>query len=322
MAIADIEGQQPDISYKPDYEKYVERTKRRLATETLSKTLPEGFPSKLESDLVWDKTDISSRFNWTYTLTPSDVQELESALQHFQSLGKPLGYINQETFPLPTLHPTLRAISHEIHSGFGFKVIRGLPVESHTRAENLILYAGLSSYVASIRGRQDSQFNGQPADVVLNHITDLSDTKEGSKIGTPAYTTDEQVFHTDSGDVIALLCLGEAAEGGRSKVSSSWRVYNEIAGERPDLIGTLAEGWDTEMYCSFFLIPHSPYPHPSLFQFLPSPYTLSPPVSLPHFIAVEIDANTPPQASTPPPPPTPHALSYTSPLPPLPHPPG
>ena len=32
-----------------------------------------------------------------------------------------------------------------------------------------------------------------------------------------------------------------AAEGGQSKLSSSWRIYNELAETRLDLIATLAE---------------------------------------------------------------------------------
>ena len=62
-------------------------------------------------------------------------------------------------------------------------------------------------------------------------------------IGAPAYTTDKQVYHTDSGDVVSLLALSTAAEGGTSRLASSWRVYNELASTRPDLITTLAEDW-------------------------------------------------------------------------------
>lgn len=82
----------------------------------------------------------------------------------------------------------------------------------------------------------------------MSHIVDLSEVIDVNKIGSPAYSTDKQVFHTDSGDVIALLCLSEAAEGGQSKVSSSWFVYNELAKKRPDLIRTLAEPWPVEVY--------------------------------------------------------------------------
>lgn len=151
--------------------------------------------------------------------------------------------MSQETFPLPNLHHTLRQISKEIHLGHGFKVIRGVPVDQYSRQENVIIYAGISSHIAPIRGRQDNQYEGKPADVVLAHIKDLSGTVKAERIGAPAYTTEKQVFHTDIGDVVALFALGEAAEGGESFLSSSWQVYNEIAATRPDLIHTLAEPW-------------------------------------------------------------------------------
>ena len=87
-------------------------------------------------------------------------------------------------------------------------------------------------------------FNGQPADVVLAHIKDLTGDVDAHSIGAPAYTTEKQVFHTDVGDVIALFALESAEEGGESFLASSWTVYNELAATRPDLIHTLAEPWD------------------------------------------------------------------------------
>ena len=171
---------------------------------------------------------------------------LHNLTQSYSALNQPLGFVSQDTFPLPNVHRALRDISHEIHNGHGFKVLRGLPVAKHSREDNVIIYAGVSSHVAPIRGRQDHQFNGEPADVVLNHIKDMSKIVDASKIGAPAYTTEKQVFHTDAGDVIALLCLETAAEGGQSKLSSSWKVYNELAQTRPDLIRTLAEPWASE----------------------------------------------------------------------------
>lgn len=161
-------------------------------------------------------------------------------------MGLPIGHISPETFPLPTLHADLRRLSNELHNGHGFFVIRGLPVDKYTREENLIIYAGVSAHIAPQLGRQDHKFNGEPADVVLGHIKDLSSTQNGS-IGSPAYTTDKQVFHTDSGDIVSLFALETAAEGGASKLASTWRVYNEIARTRPDLIHTLSQNWDQEV---------------------------------------------------------------------------
>ncbi|PIA98661.1 hypothetical protein CB0940_03715 [Cercospora beticola] len=239
---------QPDIDYAPNLDKYLARVARRKETEQLGNELPEGFPKELKSDLVWDGSTIAKEYNFVYELTAKDLDEIEAALVHFKSLNKPLGFINQDTFPLPGLHANLREISDEVHNRRGFKVLRGLPFEKHDREENIIIYAGVSSHVGPIRARQDHQYDGKPADVVLAHIKDLSAIVDANKIGAPAYTTDKQVFHTDVGDVIALACLETAAEGGESKLSSSWTVYNELARTRPDLIKTLAEPWASENF--------------------------------------------------------------------------
>jgi hypothetical protein len=163
------------------------------------------------------------------------------------ALRLPFSRISQETFPLPTLHAELRRLSDELHNGHGFFVVRGLDVDSHTREENIIIYTGISAHIASQRGRQDHKFDGKPADVVMAHIKDLSRDDPNRIIGSPAYTTDKQVFHTDSGDIVSLFALETALSGGASKLASTWKVYNEIARSRPDLIHTLSAPWDYEM---------------------------------------------------------------------------
>lgn len=119
-------------------------------------------------------------------------------------------------------------------------------MREHSREENIIIYAGVSAHVAPIRARQDDKFEGKPADVVLNHIKDLSNTADKEKIGAPAYTTDKQVFHTDAGDIVSLFAISTAAEGGVSRLASTWRVYNELAEFRPDIIQTLSEPWPAD----------------------------------------------------------------------------
>ncbi|KAL1861884.1 hypothetical protein Plec18170_000707 [Paecilomyces lecythidis] len=234
---------QPDIGYMPDYDKYLARSKRRQETEKLDKHLPEGFPSSLSGDLVWDGNTLSSRYSWNYDLTAEDLDEINNALGHFKSLNKPMGELSPETFPLPNLHALMREISNEVHNGHGFKVIRGLPVDSYTREENVIIYTGLSSHVAPIRGRQDNKWQGKTADVLVAHVKDLSQSCRPTDIPGPVVTADKQVFHTDSGDVIALFCLEEAENGGESYLASTCHVYNVLAATRPDLIKTLSEPW-------------------------------------------------------------------------------
>jgi len=109
--------------------------------------------------------------------------------------------------------------------------------------ENQFL-AGISSHVGSARGKQDG------TGAVLAHIKDLttSHAHEKGGIGNSAYTTDKQVFHTDVGDLIALMALEVAEEGGTSRISSGARVYNELAATRPDLIQTLSAPWPLDSF--------------------------------------------------------------------------
>ena len=82
--------------------------------------------------------------------------------------------------------------------------------------------------------------------MVLDHIKALSTTADRDRIRVPTYKADNQVFYTDAGDIVSLLTMSVAAEGGQTKLSRSWRVYNELAETRPDLIATLARNWVAE----------------------------------------------------------------------------
>ncbi|KAG6822468.1 hypothetical protein H0H93_005537, partial [Arthromyces matolae] len=77
---------------------------------------------------------------------------------------------------------------------------------------------------------------------------DLTLTAPAKTIGAPAYTTDKQVFHTDAGDIIALFALETAADGGISRISSTWKAYNELAATRPDLVKILSEPWPLDRF--------------------------------------------------------------------------
>lgn len=75
---------QPDIAYTPNIETYRERTQRRTQTENLPRTLPDGFPQKLDSPLAWDGSTVSESYQWSYQLTEQDVNEIHRALDHFK----------------------------------------------------------------------------------------------------------------------------------------------------------------------------------------------------------------------------------------------
>ncbi|KAK6525436.1 hypothetical protein TWF694_005573 [Orbilia ellipsospora] len=236
-------GEQPDIGYSPDLEKYRARTALRLRAEPeLPKApLPAGFPTKVEGPLVWKGNDWTDESQWVYNLNEAELQEIDAAVVHFKSLEVPLGHISASTFPLPNLSASLRDLSKELHNGRGFFVLRTIPVDSYSKEDIGIVYAGISSHVANTRARQDVKGS------VLAHIKDLRATHDTPMINA-AYTTDAQIFHTDAGVLVSLLALNIAAEGGTSKISSCAQIYNELVDTRPDIIKTLAEPWPVDRF--------------------------------------------------------------------------
>jgi len=54
-------------------------------------------------------------------------------------------------------------------------------------------------------------------------------------------TAERQSFHTDSADIVGLLCLRDAKEGGDSLLVSALSIYNRMRAERPDLLALLFE---------------------------------------------------------------------------------
>ncbi|KAI8069426.1 hypothetical protein BC940DRAFT_332339 [Gongronella butleri] len=229
---------QPDITYLPDKKNWQARTARRLAEEELRKELPEGFPEQLEGPKLWTGADYQDHEDqWVYELNEQELREIQDAVDDFDASDKPLSAINKDTFNLPTLGPKIKALVNDnVVDGRGFLVVRGIDPDKYNRKQQVIAYAGVSSHIGT-RGLQGKH--------VLAHITDLVTTKERDlkDILAPAYTNDHQVYHTDAGDIISLFAIGVAENGGRSKIASSWTVYNEIARTRPDLIHTLSQDW-------------------------------------------------------------------------------
>lgn len=95
-------------------------------------------------------------------------------------------------------------------------------------------YMGLGTYL----GYFISQ-NGRGH--VLGHVKDVGDDPTQIDKVRIYRTTARQFFHTDDGDVVGLLCVHRAAEGGESDIVSSHHVWNTLQREHPDVAALLAQ---------------------------------------------------------------------------------
>lgn len=134
-------------------------------------------------------------------------------------------------FPLKRLKAKLDDTLHQLLHGRGFAVLRGLPVERYDRRQAALAFFGLGTHLGRARSQNAKGH-------VLGHVQDLGlDVKDPS---VRIYQTHErQTFHTDSSDIVGLLCLKTARSGGLSALVSSTTIFNEMRRRRPDLLRLL-----------------------------------------------------------------------------------
>ena len=214
-----------------------------------------SLPDAITSPVAWTGRDMmAAPERWTYRLSDSDVAEIENAATIFIDSGRPLGQITRDLFPLPKFGVWLESLRETLIHGIGFQLITGLPVETYSGDMRATIFCGIGSHI----GRARSQ---NAAGHLLGHVRDV-----GADINDPNtriyQTTSRQSFHTDSCDVVGLLCIREAMSGGDSMLASSMTAYNEILKRRPDLaphlflpVATDRRGEVPENEDPFFTIP-------------------------------------------------------------------
>ena len=190
------------------------------------------LPDAIAKPSAWLGTDMARNPDaWLYQLTSDDVRELEVAATHFQSLGIDIGEISKETFPLATFCVHIAGLKQTLLSGVGLEVLRGLPIENYSQAFAATIFCGIGAHIGSARSQNADGH-------ILGHVRDIGADANDPK--SRIYQTSErQTFHTDSADVVGLLCIREAKEGGKSLLVSAETIYNRMKQERPDLLEKL-----------------------------------------------------------------------------------
>jgi hypothetical protein len=149
---------------------------------------------------------MAARNDWIVPLAPADFDEIRHALQVWKARPDagpaPLAPAD---FPLPSLGARLLSVRRELLNGRGFVLLKGMPVFDWSREDCAMAFIGLGAHL----GRARSQ---NAAGHLLGHVRDvgLASTDPNVRI---YQTPERQTFHTDSCDVVGLLCLREAKAG-------------------------------------------------------------------------------------------------------------
>lgn len=193
----------------------------------------------VRTDAAWRGDELSAGQDWVYLLSDDQIAELEELGRRFVEDDPDLRYVQKEDYPLVACAGAIAEWGKDVDYGRGFVLVRGLRTHLYSDALSAAIYYILGLYMG------DPIRQNEMGDLI-DHVYATSDKTMDDPTAKSSKVRDQLVYHSDSSDVVALMCLRPAMAGGASCLVSGAQIYNEILERRPDLAPLLLEPfhWD------------------------------------------------------------------------------
>ncbi|MBF7731569.1 TauD/TfdA family dioxygenase [Pseudomonas sp. N040] len=183
--------------------------------------------SKIDHPAAWTvKSLMAQQDKWIYQFTAQDIAELDAALQQVKARGLIVPKFGKDDFPMPKLAAKLKGFLQSLSTGMGIFYLKGFPVERFSKDDASAIFWGIGTYI----GRPWQQnARGHVLGDVINEGRDP--VKDMNARGYQS--TAELDLHTDGADIVGLLCLKQAPEGGENQLCSAVSVFNKVIEDNP-----------------------------------------------------------------------------------------
>lgn len=193
--------------------------------------------SPIHSPSAWYGRDLMDRQDWLYRLSDGEVGELGDEVKRVSDLmdrtGRSLSDLAPEDFRFRRMRDAIAGWTDTLRSGCGFVQVKGWPAADFSEGENALAYWSIGLML----GRPVPQNTDGD---LLGHVRDTG--ADPSDPSIRLYKTRvRQDFHADGSDIIGLMCLHPAKQGGESQLVSSVSIFNEVLTRRPDLAPLMFE---------------------------------------------------------------------------------
>ncbi|HEX3537492.1 MAG TPA: TauD/TfdA family dioxygenase [Stellaceae bacterium] len=165
-----------------------------------------------------------------WELTPGNLRAIDELIDRLAGSGLDFPQVERRHFSHPDLDRDLADVLARIKNGPGLVILRGFPVDKYDPAAMQWIYWGVGTHFGiGCSQSADGDY--------LGHVTNVAKASRG-------YTTDRELnLHTDSAEIVGLLCVRDAKEGGLSIYASSLKVHDVIAREYPEFLPVLERGF-------------------------------------------------------------------------------
>jgi len=189
------------------------------------------LPPHLVGPAVWRGPEFSAVGKWKFALTEAEIREIKDAAETFLQRHRDISVMTLADFSLPTTSKKLRQIHDYLIHGPGVALLQALPVDDWNVELSAAAFFGIGLHLGLPRPQNAKGH-------LLGHVVDLGLDADDPNVRI--YQTHErQTFHTDSSDIVGLLCLKQAKSGGDSALVSSNTIFNEMRSRFPELASAL-----------------------------------------------------------------------------------
>lgn len=195
---------------------------------------------RITTPAAWVGRDFETDHSWLHVLTPGAIAAIDAALAGLVAKGLRFPRFTREDFPLGELEPDLALCAEQLENGCGFFLLRGLPIERYTDEQIDTLYFGIGLHLGQPVGQN-------PRGDLIGKVMAVGDV---TKKETRVYETNLYLpYHSDPSDVVGLLSVRRAREGGLSSLISVAAIYNEILENHREYLGLYYRLWYFSHLC-------------------------------------------------------------------------
>lgn len=189
---------------------------------------------------VWRGVDFDNDNSWLHQLTADQAIALVAAARRwdgrdFRSLRR-----DEAVEALDALVPTALEVREEL-GGRGFAVLRGVPVDALTPSQIQLAYWAIGLLLGQgLTQNADADFLCPVTDMGV----DFGYSGTASQLNVRGYQSKANLnYHCDPTDLVGLLCVRKAREGGVSTIVSTPAIFNEILREHAEHLPVLLRGF-------------------------------------------------------------------------------
>lgn len=206
--------------------------------------------SRVDDAAAWNVDSLNKAGGIHYSLSPNEMEALRSLIS--RTADTSTQSTTRDHYQHPALDGCMQHLKRELLTGRGAVVVSGIDPSEFTADEHERIFWAFGSHlgIAAVQSATGDR---------IGHVR-----AEAVNPKNRGYMSDRELgLHSDAYEIVGLMCLQPAAEGGDTRLTSGLAIHNEMLLRSPHLLPALYRGFP---YATAEAVgaknPVTPYPVP------------------------------------------------------------